>query len=259
MYVIGKLVGAFLGYLIAGPFGALFGAIFGNLFDKGLLTQMNPYYPNFAQETRLNVINLFIKTSACLMGCMAKADGRVSEAEIGFANHVFRKLKLNHKQKSAAIEWFTISKNGQISVQDQQRLLFNLKELNLTLCRSCLDIIYQMANIDGLTAKKVQILNQLLQAAGFAPLQSEFESSDRSSAQSSAAPGFNLSKAYAILDLTPNAAQPEVKKNYRKLIGKYHPDRLIAKGASSAELKFATEKTQEISKAYQYICAAKGW
>ena len=190
------------------------------------------------------------------MGFIAKADGRVSPAEIGFASQVFRKLKLNAKQKATAIEWFTTSKNGQISFQDQQRLLYNLKELNLGLCRTCLDIIYQMANVDGLTIKKLHVINELLVAIGFAPLQTKSESNH----QASTPPvSYTLSKAYAILDVNPDATKPEVKKNYRKLIGKYHPDRLIAKGASSTELKLATEKTQEIAKAYQFICEAKGW
>lgn len=56
----------------------------------------------------------------------------------------------------------------------------------------------------------------------------------------------NLSKAYQILGVSNTASDDEVKKAYKKLAMKYHPDR--NQGDTSAEEKF-----KEISEAYEYI------
>jgi DnaJ like chaperone protein len=63
----------------------------------------------------------------------------------------------------------------------------------------------------------------------------------------------SLAEAYKILGLTPAATQAEVKRAYRRLMSQHHPDKLAAKGLSEATMVRATEKTQQISKAYQTI------
>jgi DnaJ like chaperone protein len=266
MYVIGKIIGGVLGFIMAGTGGAILGAIIGNLFDKGLNGQFNNKVNIFLHEKRNQVQLNFIKTLACLMGLLAKADGRVSEHEIKFAQHVFKHLKLNEEQRKLAVTWFTLSKNGQVSFQDQQRLLQNLKESNIALCRHCLDLSYQMAIIDGLNMKKVNALNQLLSSIGFSPINLnyddepnsyQYQQSSQNSSRSNS--NINIHQAFATLELDSTADQKTVKRNYRRLIGQYHPDRMIAKGVGAEELKRATEKTQQISKAYKYICEAKGW
>jgi DnaJ like chaperone protein len=287
MQLIGKLVGSFLGYLMAGPFGALFGIFIGNFFDKGLKKHLSQQqYSAYFSEKRPQIKISFIKTISCLMGLMAKADGRVSEAELQFANYMFRLLKLTQTELETAQQWFTTSKNGQVAHDDQVRMLHYLKQVNLKLCKSCLDITYQMAKIDGLTQSKINLMNDLLTSIGFAPLETIFNahefwqkvysehvyqqhqrqgrsSSSYGSYRNYRSPPKNtsltLNDAFSVLGLQVTAGQAEVKKAYRKLMSKYHPDKMIAKGASNQELKKATEKTQQISKAYSYICDYKGW
>ena len=64
---------------------------------------------------------------------------------------------------------------------------------------------------------------------------------------------------YELLGVAKGASLDDVKKAYRKLMSKYHPDKMMAKGASPQDIKAATEKTQQISKAYDFICHYKGW
>jgi DnaJ like chaperone protein len=290
MQLIGKIVGSFLGYLMAGPFGLLLGLFIGNFFDKGLKKHLSQQqYAAYFSEKRPQIKTSFIKTISCLMGLIAKADGRVSEAELQFANYMFTLLKLNLTELETAQQWFTTSKNGQVSHDDQVRMLHYLKQVNLKLCKCCLDITYQMAKIDGLTQSKINLMNELLTSIGFAPLETIFNAHEfwqkvytehayqqhqrrRRSSSSSYGSGsyrsyqspprntsLTLGEAFTVLGLQVTAGQAEVKKAYRKLMSKYHPDKMIAKGASSQELKQATEKTQQISKAYSYICDYKGW
>jgi DnaJ like chaperone protein len=276
MQILGKIIGSSLGYIMAGPLGAIIGVIIGNMFDKGLKQHMSQSFTHFHREKREAVINAFIKTSACLMGFFAKADGRVSENELNYANQIFNELKLNEEQTITAKEWFTSSKNGQVSLQDQIRMLEYLKEKNLFLCKNCLDIVYQMIKIDGLNTKKINFLNHILSELGFAPLETMFSQQAfweqfqqqqqqyyRQNYQHQQNPFQNrasqLDEAFKTLNLSNTATQTEVKKSYRKLMSQFHPDKMMAKGVSQQELKKATEKTQQISKAYELICSVKGW
>ena len=277
MHIFGKIFGGFLGYLMAGPLGALVGIIVGNVFDKSLKLHLNQSYQDFHFEKRPDVTATYIKALACLMGFFAKADGRVSEQELSFAATIFKELKLSGEQLNHAKEWFTSSKNGQVSLEDQLRMLEYIKAKNLALTKNCLDIIFQMLKIDGLTEKKVNYMNYLLNNLGFAKLENQFnaqefweyiQSKSQNQYQSQGnyqyqeaakSRHYTIDDAFKTLGLTSNVNKTEVKKAYRKLMSKYHPDKMMAKGASPQEIKAATEKTQQISKAYDFICHYKGW
>ncbi len=50
-----------------------------------------------------------------------------------------------------------------------------------------------------------------------------------------------------------------MKRAYRRLISRNHPDKLIAQGLPEEMIKIANDKTQKITKAYEQICTSKGW
>ncbi|QRN03176.1 co-chaperone DjlA [Legionella sp. MW5194] len=77
--------------------------------------------------------------------------------------------------------------------------------------------------------------------------------------QSSYAPQNNLTLAYALLEVSPQASKQDIKRAYRRLISRNHPDKLIAKGLPEEMIKMANDKTQKITKAYELICESKGW
>ena len=57
--------------------------------------------------------------------------------------------------------------------------------------------------------------------------------------------------AYKILEITKEVSDDEVKKAYRKMAKKYHPDRV--KSVSEAHKNGVKEKFQEIQGAYEKI------
>jgi DnaJ like chaperone protein len=67
-----------------------------------------------------------------------------------------------------------------------------------------------------------------------------------------------LSDAYTALGVDASASDREIKRAYRKLMSQHHPDKLIAQGVPEDMLKVATEKSQEISAAYDLILKARG-
>ena len=65
----------------------------------------------------------------------------------------------------------------------------------------------------------------------------------------------NYEKWYKILGLTPDATDSEVKKAYRKMATKYHPDKLI--GVSEDIKKLAEEKFLAVKESYEQIMKRK--
>ena len=72
------------------------------------------------------------------------------------------------------------------------------------------------------------------------------------------AAGPSLEDDYALLELDRSADDREIKRAYRRLMSRHHPDKLIAKGLPEEMVKVATEKTQAIKAAYERIKAARG-
>lgn len=75
--------------------------------------------------------------------------------------------------------------------------------------------------------------------------------SDYSSGSQSTAK--NKRDPYEILGLSKDATFNEIKKKYRELVKKYHPDILMGKGADEEIIQEGTKKLQEINEAYKIL------
>ncbi len=272
----GKLIGAFLGYLMAGPVGAFFGVLIGNFFDKGLTSHFNNPHWFYHQEKREAIQKEFFEATFMTMGHIAKTDGRVTEEAILAAKQLMKEMGLSGSQVKIAQDLFNQGKSAQFDVQNKVLKLRQIARDNPALLNLFIDIQYRAAKIGGLTLNKQNILNTILHIFGFAPLNQQFrfyadfdtifreraQSNQRQSEQQSyyySHPTNNLAHAYAILEISPDATKQEVKRAYRRLISRNHPDKLIAQGLPEAMIKLANEKTQKIGKAYEEICRSKGW
>ena len=63
--------------------------------------------------------------------------------------------------------------------------------------------------------------------------------------------GSSLENYYKILEVDKNASNEEIKKSYRKLVMKYHPDKL--QGVSDDIVRLANEKFLTIQRGYEKI------
>ncbi len=88
--------------------------------------------------------------------------------------------------------------------------------------------------------------------------QSRFHGTGGSYEPPGGSPATRLQDAYAALGLKESATDSEVKKTYRRLMSENHPDKLMAKGVPDEMLKMATERSQEISTAYEVIKDSRG-
>jgi len=66
-----------------------------------------------------------------------------------------------------------------------------------------------------------------------------------------------LTHAYSILGCSPNAKDSIVKKRYRKLVLKYHPDRLRHKDISEKKRKRSVERFRSVQDAYDLVMEAR--
>jgi DnaJ like chaperone protein len=267
----GKLLGAYLGYLIGGPAGGFFGILIGNVFDRGLSEHFSRPHWSYHEEKRKHIKKIFFDATFSMMGHIAKADGRVSEKEIQMAKIVMQELGLNHAQRKSAQQYFNNGK--QISFNFEKTVMILQKGLrdNPELLRLFIDIQYRIAKVDQLSMKKQKALNDLLNLLGFAPLNkqhrfyedfshdSTYRNSSSSSKQYYQTPHNGLDHAYGILKVTPSNSKQEIKRAYQKLISINHPDKVIARGLPEEMIKKANEKTQKIRKAYEQICENRGW
>lgn len=288
----GKLLGACFGYLSAGPIGAIFGILVGNFFDRGLSNHFaNPHFLYHA-EKRKAVQKIFFEATFTIMGHIAKADGRVSEQEIKMAQLLMTEMQLSREQKNLAQRLFNEGKQTHFKLDHFLGQLQKACKDNRDLLKLFVDIQYRASQVDGLSTKKIQALDIIFARLGFAPLHQQYRfyedfsytsyhnyqehqkqerqqqqhkkqhSYSSSSRQHYYKPGSsvnNLDHAYALLEINSNSNKQEVKKAYRRLLSRNHPDKLISQGLPEEMIKLANEKTQKIMKAYELVCKSKGW
>jgi DnaJ like chaperone protein len=70
-------------------------------------------------------------------------------------------------------------------------------------------------------------------------------------------PKQRLDDAYAALGLQPGASDAEVKRTYRRLMSRNHPDKLAARGLPESMREIAEERSREINTAYDLIKASR--
>ena len=77
-------------------------------------------------------------------------------------------------------------------------------------------------------------------------------------AQQASNKAITLEKAYEILESNSSDDATTLKKNYRTLVKKHHPDIISGQGASQNIIDEATKKLQEINEAYELIKKDRG-
>lgn len=262
----GKIFGGAFGFALGGPLGALLGAALGHKFDQG--------YQRFMDEgaTEADVERIqsaFFTATFSVMGHLAKSDGRVSEAEIQLAQNLMSQMQLNTEQRRAAINLFNQGKSPDFRLDDVLQQFKEECHRRRNLIQMFIEILIATVLADGVAHKNERDrLHYIGKQLGFAPYimdqliqmvqaQREFSYQQQGRA-TTAAPRTTIKAAYQVLGVAESANDAEVKKAYRRLMNQHHPDKLVAKGLPEEMMKLATEKTQEIKKAYEQIQKARG-
>ncbi len=262
MQWIGKAVGGIVGFATGGPIGSVLGLLLGHRIDQGFAARFAPGGFGAAPEpTR----QLFFEVAFEVMGCVAKADGRVSEEEIRAARRIMHAMQLSPEQVQRAIESFTAGKAAEYPLAERTAELARRLGERRDLARAFVEIQMQTAlGAGGLGRTKRQLLWRVASALGMGRVElAQIEALVRAQQVRNAADGADgapqVEAAYRVLGVSSEASNEEVKRAYRRLMNQHHPDKLVARGLPKSMVTLAEQRTQEIRAAYERIKARRAF
>ncbi len=234
---LGKWITGVLGWALFGPIGGILGYyITSKLEELSEATAAQGEQQSWNQGQR----NSFLMSLLVLSASVIKADGKTTSQELSTLRNFFaRNFGPQAGDEAAEI------------MQGLMEKEYNLYEVCGQI-RSCMDYsqrlqlyhyLVALGACDGLHQKETDILETIATSIGLS--QSE---ADSILAQFRPSNDSN----YKILEITPDATNEEVKKAYRRMAVKYHPDKVATLGPDVQ--KAAEEKFKEVLRAYEAIC-----
>lgn len=191
-----------------------------------------------------------------------RANGVVTQAELDFVRNQFVQL-YGKERANSVFRTFNDLKGREISAE--RVATFIRQRSNYETRLQILYFLFGIAQADGfVSADEVAQIEEI--AYYFHINNPDYESikamfTTYGGSRSSYKSGYNSSTqhtpdAYAILGITPQATDAEVKKAYREMAKKYHPDRVITD--DEAIKKGAEEKFKQVQQAYEQIARQRG-
>ncbi|MFZ4739569.1 MAG: DnaJ domain-containing protein [Bacteroidales bacterium] len=231
----GKWIGGTLGWAFGGPIGGLLGFAFGSMLDGVTVTSLQ-------QPTQSGdfVASLLILTAAVM-----KADNKVLKSELDYVKQFFI------KQFGVEIAEQKIILLREILKQDIpiREVCLQIKQnMDYSARLQLIHFLFGVAASDGhVHINEIAVVEDIarymnIQFNDIASIKAMFVKDNES--------------AYKILEITPDATDEELKKAYRKMAVKYHPDKVSQLGADVENA--AKEKFQQLNAAYEQIKKQRG-
>ena len=248
----GKIIGGAFGFMLGGPLGALLGAALGHNFDRGL--KLSDEFGGLEYGDVERVQAAFFTATFSIMGHIAKADGKVTQAEIANSEAIMARMRLDAQQRKAAIRLFNEGKADDFPLQDVLAQFRKECHRRVSLMQMFLEIQISTAFSDQkLHPAERAILYKIADALGFSRGQLDHLFHLAGGGPSPKTEKAAIKEAYEVLGVAKGAPDAEVKKAYRRLMNQHHPDKLVAKGLPEEMIKLANEKTQQIKEAYELV------
>ena len=233
----GKWIAGGLGWAFFGPIGGILGFTIGSMFET----------PEFAKTKTgtSTTAGSFAMTLLVLVAAVMKADGKVLKSELDFVKKYFIQ-QFGAESAAEAIKMLRdiLDQNipiNSVGLQIKQNLDYSSR-LQL------LHLLFGVAQADGRV--DVSELNTIASIAGYMGVNSKDFESIKSMFVA------DVDSAYKILEIEKTATDDEVKKAYRKMAVKFHPDKVSHLGEDFQ--KQAKEKFQKVSEAYENIKKERG-
>ncbi len=203
-------------------------------------------------------LGLFI----ALVAKVAKADGRVDELEAQLIGIMFDDISkiFPEQERTRGIlkEIFNEEKERDDNTKEIAQSLNKLLGRSILKRKQFVEFLIQLAFVDsGISSDEDRVLREIVHELNITPdeysaMVSKFENMMKNQHQS-----MSLEEAYKILDVNADDDINTIKKTYRKLVRKYHPDIIKSQDKDEAYIEEATAKTQEINQAYEIIKESK--
>ena len=232
---LGKWVGIGAGWFLAGPIGAIIGYYISKSFFDGKNDQAKAYE-----------LSLLILSSLVI-----KSDGKIVKAELDYVKQFF----INTFGVQKANKYFEVfNKLNKQSLSSELRPV--CQQLNSYVNHaSRLQIIHFLFGVSAsdneIHPSEIELIKKI---AGYLNInQYDFESIQSMFLTEGSAN--SLDKWFAILEIDKNASDNEIKKAHRKMVIKYHPDKL--QGVSKEIIKLAEDKFLLVQQAYENIMKSR--
>ncbi len=235
MAKFGKWLAGGLGWAFFGPIGGILGFVVGSMFDsEKTMTNGN------GVRSQQTTTGAYVMSLLVLIAAVMKADGKVLKSELEY------------------VKQFLAKTFGAASSQEALRMLRDLLKQDIPVADVChqieknmdyssrlqlVHLLFGVAQADGhVDVAELNLITQMSNNMGISS--KDFESIKSMFVKDTTA-------AYKILEVDPNASDEDIKKAYRKMAMKYHPDKVSYLGEDI--LKSANEKFQKVNEAYESI------
>jgi DnaJ like chaperone protein len=245
MGFIGKLVGGTIGFAMGGPLGAIAGAVFGHAFDK---SSQSDYYLETDGGTSGNQVAqlTFFVAAFSMLAKIAKADGTVTNREVDSVEKFMTvDLNLDPESRRVARDIFLTAIHSPESFQAFAQQFHGQFRHEPRILEMMIDIMLRVSVADGAFSPAEETL--ILSAVRIFNIGEETYLRIKSKYVDTAV------KYYAILGCSETDPDDQIKRQYRKLVSEYHPDKIASKGLPPAFVQFANDKFREIQDAYDHI------
>lgn len=251
-----RLLGRTAGFLLVGGFMGWVWSPFG--FAVGYVVDRWRRLADFRPERWPRLANDPVEQAAAvavcaLMGHVAKADGRVSKAEIAVAERVFDALELSTEARRTAIRLFSHGKEPDFPGKGVARRLRKCIGGDQELVARILEYLVAVAVADGaLHDPAERVLSRIARGLG-----RPAEALDQPLRKALFGGGLALHELprspYRQLGIEPSASDVEVTRAYRRLVSRHHPDRLQARGLPVSEVRAGADRVMAARRAVEAI------
>jgi len=231
-----KWVGGGLGWVFGGPIGAILGVALGSVFD-GMHVTSSSYQGTARGDFAMSLLVL----SAAVM----HADKRVVKSALDFVRNFFIN-QFGEEEGGRLITLLREILKQEINVQDVSLQVG--QHLDYSLRLQLMNYLFGIAAADGyFHPDEVSVIETISGYMGIS-------NGDFISVKAMFVKDVNW--AYDVLEITSSATDEEVKKAYREMAKKHHPDKVAHLGEDIK--RSATEKFQKINAAYDDIKKLRG-
>ena len=246
-----------LGWAVGGPVGAFIGYAVGSFFDTESGETKN-IGDGQTQEGDF-VVSLLVLSSAVM-----KADGKVLKSEL----NCVKEFLVKQYGETKAKDLLPILKQimDQPAANVQQVCIQIRRNMNIAERRVLLHYLFDIAQADGnISSSEQKILFTIGLYLGIpqSDIFSIYASYGYRSSSSSGRGGRNSSYTrtasidhYTVLEVKKTATNDELKKAYRSMVKKFHPDKVANLGP--AAVKEAEKRIKQINEAYEAIKKSRG-
>ncbi len=233
----GRWIGGGLGFVMGGPIGALFGFAIGSVIDNVSVKKI---------EGGSATQGDFTLSLLALIAVVLKADGKVLKSELAYV----KKFLVQNFGEQNSKELLQLLKSALDKDINLQEIAYDIKaNMRYEGRHQIVHFLLGLALADGEFHKNEKyIIEQICVLLGITP---------KDQASLFAMFVKDTESSYKILGITKSATNDEIKKAYRSMAKKHHPDKVVNLGDDVREK--AKEKFQTIQQAYEDLKKERGF